>query len=57
MEKFKQWYVNNQTSIDWFMIGFFVADGTHLFAKGGYTGAVISWAMAYIIYYFRKHNT
>ena len=50
MNKFKIWFYNNHTEITWFLIGFLVMDGLQNFSQGNYTGALFSWALAFINY-------
>ena len=50
MNKFKQWYVNNQDAITWFLIGWLTLQGLHELAKGDYLWAGISFAVAVLNY-------
>jgi hypothetical protein len=50
MNKFRQWYLNNQQEITWFLIGFLVMAGLQDLRVGDYVGAVISFGLAYINY-------
>ena len=50
MNSFRQWYLNNQTEITWFLIGFLVLAGLQDLNVGNYFGAVVSFALAWINY-------
>lgn len=50
MNKFRQWYLNNQKEITWFLIGFLVMAGLQDLSSGNYVGALISFGLAYINY-------
>jgi hypothetical protein len=54
LENFRSWYLRNYTEITWFIIGFLVMAGLIDIGKGDYTGAVISFGVAYINYIFSK---
>ena len=54
MNKFVQWYHTNYTQITWFLIGFLVMSGCSDLGDGNYTGAIISFGIAYINYLFSK---
>lgn len=52
--KFKFWYNDNYSQITWFLIGFLTWAGLDDLGKGNYTGAVISFGIAFINYLFVK---
>lgn len=54
MNKFTQWYFRNHTNITWFLIGFLVMGGLVDIGRENYTGALISFAIAYVNYCFRN---
>lgn len=54
LDKFKQWYYTYYTEITWFIIGFLIAAGLQEISVGDYTGAVISFGIAWINYLFVK---
>jgi hypothetical protein len=54
MNKFRQWYLTNQTEITWFLIGFLTLSGFQDLNVGNYIGAAVSFGLAYINYAFNK---
>jgi uncharacterized membrane protein YkgB len=54
MNKFRQWYLTNQTEITWFIIGFLVLAGFQDLTVGNYLGAVLSFGLAWINYSLNK---
>lgn len=54
MNKFAQWYTRNYTQITWFIIGFLVMAGLTDASRGDWTGAVISFGLAGLNYFFVK---
>jgi hypothetical protein len=56
MNKFRAWYLRNQTEITWFLIGWLVLGGLYDFGRGEYVGALVLWALAFINYIFVKKN-
>jgi len=50
MDSFRQWYLNNQKEITWFLIGFLTLSGFQDLGQGNYVGAAISFGLAYINY-------
>ena len=54
LDNFRRWYLRNYTEITWFIIGFLVMAGLIDISTGDYTGAVISFGVAYINYIFSK---
>lgn len=54
MSRFKNWYVRNQDAITWFVIGLLVSSALEHLARGQYTGAMISIALAGVNYYFGR---
>ena len=54
MNAIRSWYLRNYNEITWFLIGFLVMAGLSDLGQGDYTGAVISFGLAYINYLFNK---
>jgi hypothetical protein len=54
--KFKFWYLDNYSEITWFIIGFLTWAGLNDLSHGDYTGAVISFGVAFINYLFVKKS-
>jgi len=54
MNKFRQWYLRNATEITWFLVGFLVFAGLQDLSVGNYTGALLSFGLAYINYALNK---
>ena len=54
MDNIINWYHRNYTEITWFIIGFLVMAGFNDLGNDNYTGALISFALAYINYLFSK---
>lgn len=54
MNKFMLWYNRNYTEITWFIIGFLVMAGLTDASRGDYTGAIISFGIAWLNYLFSK---
>jgi lysozyme family protein len=54
MNKFRQWYLTNQTEITWFLIGFLVYAGLQDLNIGNYVGALVSFGLAWINYALNK---
>lgn len=54
LDNFRLWYLRNYTEITWFLIGFLVMAGLTDLGEGNYTGAVISFGVAYVNYIFTK---
>ena len=50
MNIFIQWYLRNLKEITWFLVGFLVMAGLQDLSIGNYTGAMISFVLAYINY-------
>lgn len=50
MNKFRQWYMNNDIQITWFIIGMLVTGGIDSLVRGNYGSAAISFAIAYLNY-------
>jgi hypothetical protein len=50
MNKVRQWYLNNQKEITWFLIGFLVMAGLQDLRVGNYVGAFVSFILAFINY-------
>jgi hypothetical protein len=54
LENVRRWYYRNYTEITWFLVGFLICAGLDDFAKGDYTGAVLSFGIAWVNYFFSK---
>lgn len=50
MNKFRQWYLNNDIQITWFIIGVCVTGGLDSLSRGNYASAALSFALAYLNY-------
>jgi hypothetical protein len=53
-ENVRQWYLRNYTEITWFLIGFLVMAGLSDLSQGDYTGAVLSFGIAFVNYLFAR---
>ena len=56
LQKFRQWYLRNQTEITWFLIGWLALGGLYDFLRGEYVGAIVLWGIAVINYAFVRKN-
>ncbi len=54
MSKFRQWYLENNEAITWFLIGFLTADGLNSLAQGKPGMAAISFGIAALNFFLRK---
>lgn len=54
MNTIRQWYQNNYSQITWFLIGFLTLAGLVDLSKGDYVGAVISFGLIAVNYFFVK---
>lgn len=54
MNKFRQWYINNSNEITWFLIGLLVSSGIEQIIRSNYSGAAISFGIAYLNYILNK---
>lgn len=54
MNKFTQWYVDNQDAITWFLIGTLTVTGLHELASGDYVWAAVSFGLAAVNYVLRR---
>ena len=54
MNRFRQWYLKNQTEITWFIIGILTATGIERFGQGDFDAAVVFWAIAFANYYLNR---
>ena len=54
MNKFRAWYLKYYTEITWFLIGFLIMSGLHDLNIRDYTGAVISFGLAWVNYIFSR---
>lgn len=54
MNKVRQWYLTYYNEITWFLIGVLFSNGLDSLAKHDYTNAGISFALAYVNYFFNK---
>jgi hypothetical protein len=52
MNKFRAWYLRNQTEITWFLIGWLALGGLYDFLRSEYVGAIVLWSIAVINYAF-----
>ena len=50
----RNWYVRNYSQITWFLIGFLVMAGLSDLSKGDLSGAVLSFGLALVNYFFVK---
>jgi hypothetical protein len=54
MNRFRHWYLTNQTEITWFLIGFLIAAALHSFSIGEYEDMGFSLLMAFANYYLNR---
>jgi hypothetical protein len=54
LERFRQWYLSNTVQITWFIIGAMIMSGLIYFASGQYVNALISFAIAWVNWYFGR---
>ena len=54
MSGIRNWYVNNQTEISWFLIGVLTLQGLTELSREDYTGAAVSFGLAIVNFAFRK---
>ena len=54
MNKFRQWYLNNDIQITWFIIGICTLSGLDALARGNYSGAAINFGIAFVNYLLNK---
>lgn len=54
MNKFRQWYVSNNTEITWFIIGLCTFSGIDALARENYSNAAINFGLAYINYVINR---
>jgi hypothetical protein len=52
MNKIRQWYVNNQDAITWFLIGWLTCAGIDALSRGQYISAAFCLGIAYVNYAF-----
>ena len=50
MNSIRNWYLNNQTQITWFLIGALLAQGSYEIAEGKFFDASISFFLAALNY-------
>jgi len=48
MNKFRQWYLTNQTEITWFLIGWLALAALHDFGRGDWAGLVLDLVLIWI---------
>ena len=53
-ENFRRWYFSNYSQITWFLIGFLVMAGLSDLSKGDLPGAILSFGLALVNYFFVK---
>ena len=56
LQKFRAWYLKNQTEITWFLIGWLALGGLYDFLRGEYVGAIVLWGIAVINYVLTKKS-
>jgi hypothetical protein len=54
MNKFRSWYQQNVTEINWFVIGMLTATGIERFGQGDFDAAIVFWAIAFANYYLNR---
>ena len=54
LDNLRMWFYRNQTEIVWFIIGFMVSNGITDLAFQNYTGAAISFGLAFVNYVLNK---
>jgi hypothetical protein len=52
LERFRSWYLANATQITWFIIGAMIMSGLIYLVSGMYLNALISFAIAWVNWYF-----
>lgn len=50
MDAFRNWYVRNQDSITWFLIGWLTLSGINSLARGSYGWAIFDFVLVYVNY-------
>ena len=50
MEAFRNWYIQYQDQISWFLIGFLVNSGLTALGEEHYLSALLSFGIAYLNY-------
>jgi hypothetical protein len=54
MNVIRAWYLKNQNTITWFLIGFLIATAVHLFSIGQYEDMAFSLLVAWVNYLLNK---
>ena len=54
LENVRSWYLRNYSQITWFLIGFLVMAGLSDLSKGDLPGAILSFGLALVNYFFVK---
>ena len=54
LERFRMWYLDNAVQITWFIIGAMIMSGVIYFGQGMYVNALISFAIAWVNWYFNR---
>lgn len=54
LENFRRWYIRNYTEITWFIIGFLIMAGLTDLSTGDYPGALLSFGLAWLNYFFSR---
>ena len=53
-DKIRFWFYSNQLQITWFIIGMLSFDGLYRLGVHDYTGALLSFGLAYLNYILNK---
>lgn len=56
LENFRNWYLNYQSEITWFVIGWLVFATVDSLSRGNYGFALFDAALAYFNYYMWKQH-
>ena len=52
LANFRAWYLRNHVQITWFLIGFLIMGGLANLGDHDYTGAILSFGIAFVNYLF-----
>lgn len=50
LNNFRNWYLNNNTEITWFIIGVCTLSGVESLAREQYTNSIVNFGLAYLNY-------
>lgn len=50
LNNFRNWYLNNNTEITWFIIGVCTLSGVEALAREQYTNSIVNFGLAYLNY-------